>query len=115
MKKFNFICLSILYSICSFAQQQSIPVPKPHQLKWHEAEMGAVFHYDLHVFDGIRYGQGNNRITPIEDYNIFNPTELNTDQWVQAAKAAGCLVVLILTRLRILACFDSFEFNTHAI
>lgn len=90
MKKFNFICLSILYSICSFAQQQSIPVPKPHQLKWHEAEMGAVFHYDLHVFDGIRYGQGNNRITPIEDYNIFNPTELNTDQWVQAAKAAGC-------------------------
>ena len=56
MKKFNFICLSILYSICSFAQQQSIPVPKPHQLKWHEAEMGAVFHYDLHVFDGIRYG-----------------------------------------------------------
>ena len=62
MKKFNFICLSILYSICSFAQQQSIPVPKPHQLKWHEAEMGAVFHYDLHVFDGIRYGQGNNSI-----------------------------------------------------
>ena len=52
--------------------------------------MGAVFHYDLHVFDGIRYGQGNNRINPIEDYNIFNPTELNTDQWVQAAKAAGC-------------------------
>lgn len=52
--------------------------------------MGAVFHYDLHVFDGIRYGQGNNRINPIEDYNIFNPTRLNTDQWVQAAKAAGC-------------------------
>ena len=52
--------------------------------------MGAVFHYDLHVFDGIRYGQGNNRINPIEDYNIFNPTELNTDQWIQAAKAAGC-------------------------
>lgn len=52
--------------------------------------MGAVFHYDLHVFDGVRYGQGNNRINPIEDYNIFNPTELNTDQWVLAAKAAGC-------------------------
>jgi arylsulfatase A-like enzyme len=63
---------------------------KPHQLKWHEAEMGAVFHYDLHVFDGIRYGQGNNRISPIEDYNIFNPTQLDTDQWIQAAKAAGC-------------------------
>ena len=90
MKKLCYLSLFILYSVCSFAQQQELPVPKPHQLKWHEAEMGAVFHYDLHVFDGIRYGQGNNRINPIEDYNIFNPTELNTDQWVQAAKAAGC-------------------------
>ena len=90
MKKLCYLSLFILYSVCSFAQQQAIPVPKPHQLKWHEAEMGAVFHYDLHVFDGIRYGQGNNRINPIEDYNIFNPTELNTDQWIQAAKAAGC-------------------------
>ena len=90
MKKLCYLSLFILCSAYSFAQQQDIPTPKPHQLKWHEAEMGAVFHYDLHVFDGIRYGQGNNRINPIEDYNIFNPTELNTDQWVQAAKAAGC-------------------------
>ena len=95
MKKLYFISLLIFCSIYSFAQEQNIPVPKPHQLKWHEAEMGAVFHYDLHVFDGIRYGQGNNRINPIEDYNIFNPTELNTDQWVQAAKAAGCKFAVI--------------------
>ena len=57
MKKLCYLSLFILYSVCSFAQQQELPVPKPHQLKWHEAEMGAVFHYDLHVFDGIRYGE----------------------------------------------------------
>ena len=51
--------------------------------------MGVVFHYDLHVFDGQVYGQGNNRINPIEDYNIFNPTQLDTDQWIKAAKDAG--------------------------
>ena len=71
MRKFYYLSLFLFCSVCSFAQQQDIPVPKPHQLKWHEAELGAVFHYDLHVFDGIRYGQGNNRINPIEDYNIF--------------------------------------------
>ncbi|MEG0648034.1 MAG: alpha-L-fucosidase, partial [Bacteroides sp.] len=91
MKKFSLILLALCSCAYTLAQQpSSIPTPKPHQLKWHEAEMGAVFHYDLHVFDGIRYGQGNNRINPIEDYNIFNPTELNTDQWVLAAKSAGC-------------------------
>lgn len=69
--------------------------PNPRQLKWHEAELGVAFHYDLHVFDGIRYGQGNNRINPIEDYNIFNPVQLNTDQWIQAAKAAGAKFAIL--------------------
>lgn len=77
------------------AAQEEIPVPAPHQVKWHDAELGAVFHYDLHVFDGIRYGQGNNRINPIEDYNIFNPTKLDTDQWVKAAKDAGCKFAIL--------------------
>lgn len=68
---------------------QVVPQPAPHQIKWHESELGVVFHYDLHVFDGVKYGQGDNRIEPIDDYNIFNPTELDTDQWVRAAKASG--------------------------
>lgn len=90
MKRLYSLILLFLMGAAWCSAQQEVIVPKPHQLKWHEAEMGAVFHYDLHVFDDIRYGQGNNRINPIEDYNIFNPTELDTDQWVQAAKAAGC-------------------------
>ena len=83
--------------ICSMPlfPQSKIVAPKPHQLKWHEAEMGAVFHYDLHVFDGIRYGQGNNRLNPIEDMNIFNPKKLDTDQWILAAKAAGCKFAIL--------------------
>ena len=89
MRRSYFILIFICCSTYGVAQEQGIPVPKHHQLKWHEAEMGTVFHYDLHVFDGIRYGQDNNRINPIEDYNIFNPTELNTDEWIESAKATG--------------------------
>ena len=32
-----------------------IPIPNPAQLAWQQAELGAVFHYDLHVFDGEKY------------------------------------------------------------
>ena len=64
-------------------------------MKWHEAEFGVVFHYDLHVFDGLVYGQGNNRINPIEDYNIFNPEELDTDQWICAARDAGARFAIL--------------------
>ena len=47
MRKFYYLSLFLFCSVCSFAQQQDIPVPKPHQLKWHEAELGAVFHLSL--------------------------------------------------------------------
>lgn len=77
------------------AQSPEIPAPAPRQLKWHEAEMGVVFHYDLHVFDGKAYSQGDNRINPVEDYNIFNPEHLDTDQWVLAAKAAGAKFAIL--------------------
>ena len=76
-------------------EEKPIVVPAPHQVKWSESEMGVVFHYDLHVFDGQIYGQGNNRITPVEDYNIFNPTQLDTDQWILSAKAAGAKFAIL--------------------
>ncbi len=70
-------------------EKKTIPVPNARQLAWQEAEMGAVFHYDLHVFDKKKYGQGGNRIDPVLDYQMFNPEKLDTDQWIKAVKDAG--------------------------
>ncbi|MBS1577287.1 MAG: alpha-L-fucosidase [Bacteroidetes bacterium] len=68
---------------------QNIPVPNKQQLAWQQAELGVLISYDLHVLDTSKYVQSENRITPIADYNIFNPPNLNVEQWVLAAKAAG--------------------------
>ena len=73
----------------------SIPLPNPTQMIWQDAELTALFSYDLHVFDGERYNQPKNRITPIKDHNIFNPSQLNTDQWISSFAAAGGKVALI--------------------
>lgn len=72
-----------------------VPIPTQAQLNWQNAELVAVFHYDLHVFDGQKYRQHVNRITPIEDINIFNPGKLDTDQWVRAARDAGCKIAIL--------------------
>lgn len=72
-----------------------IPVPAPAQLTWQEAELTVVFHYDLHVFDNKKYNQAYNRITPVSDYNIFNPEQLNTDQWIKAAKDMGAGIAIL--------------------
>jgi alpha-L-fucosidase len=89
-----------ILAICFFpvlAQQapKDLPVPNQAQLAWQEAELGVIFHYDLHVFDGEKYNQVHNRISPVRDYNIFNPTNLDTDQWIRAAKAMGAKFALI--------------------
>jgi len=69
-----------------------IPIPNPAQLAWQQAELGAVFHYDLHVFDGEKYqqnGNSGNRTNPVMDYQQFYPENLDTDQWIKAIKDAG--------------------------
>ena len=83
------------YSVFIPIEKNDVPKPNRRQLAWQEAELGVVFHYDLHVFDGIKYGQGNNRIDPVDDYQIFNPEKLNTDQWVKAAKDAGAKFAIL--------------------
>ena len=32
------------------SQNNDIPKPTPSQMAWHEAEIGALISYDLHVF-----------------------------------------------------------------
>jgi alpha-L-fucosidase len=65
------------------------PVPSSAQLAWQQAELGVVFHYDLHVFDDEHYNQGKNRRVAYPDPNIFDPVDLDTDQWVRAARDLG--------------------------
>ncbi len=90
-----FILLVILFIPIGVFAQKIIPIPTQAQLDWQNAELTVVFHYDLHVFDGKKYNQAENRITPIPDYNIFNPVNLDTDQWVKAAKDAGFKVAIL--------------------
>ncbi|MBU2905183.1 alpha-L-fucosidase [Arenibacter algicola] len=95
--------------------KNQFPVPNKRQLAWQKAELGVVFHYDLHVFDGVKYGQGNNRIDPVEDYQIFNPEKLDTDQWVKAAKDAGAnFAILTATHETGFALFQS-KVNPYSV
>lgn len=101
MKKRRLLVLffAILLPLSEYAQTEEVnhelPLPTQAQLNWQNAELIAVFHYDLHVFDNVRYDQAYNRITPIPDINIFNPEQLDTDQWILSAKAMGAKIAIL--------------------
>lgn len=103
--------IASIFLMCFFsvnAQLKSLPLPNKQQLAWQKAELGVVFHYDLHVFDTSKYSQGTNRITPVVDYNIFNPEQLDVEQWVISAKAAGAkFAILTVTHETGFALFQS--------
>ena len=73
----------------------TIPLPSKAQRTWQEAELGVVFHYDLHVFDGHRYIQSDNRQNPISNIDIFAPDAYDIDQWFEAVKGMGAKYALI--------------------
>ncbi len=118
MKQIIFLILTgLILNFNTFSQSgnYTFPVPNKQQLAWQEAELGVVFHYDLHVFDGKKYGQGRNRIDPFPDYQIFSPKDLDTDQWVRSAKAAGAkFAILTATHETGFALFQS-EVNPYCL
>ena len=94
------LMLTIILLSKSYSQKKNLtnPIPNKAQLEWQKAELGAVFHYDLHVFDNKKYrqtGTSGNRINPIADHQIFNPKHLDTDQWIKAIKKAGFKFALL--------------------
>ncbi|MCS3556242.1 MULTISPECIES: alpha-L-fucosidase [unclassified Sphingobacterium] len=91
----QFVLLCYFNSTIAQVVAQEIPIPNAQQLAWQQAELGVVFHYDIHVFDNKPYNQADNRITPISNIHLFKPAHLDVEQWVISAKEAGAKFAII--------------------
>ncbi|NLP48635.1 MAG: alpha-L-fucosidase [Clostridiales bacterium] len=72
------------------------PIPTKQQLAWADAELGVLIHYDIPVFaPGFEWRE--NFDSPL-DPKIFNPTELDTDQWLETAAAMGAQYAVLVAK-----------------
>lgn len=75
---------------------EKLVLPSTTQEEWADAEIGVIIHYDIQAFEpdySIRRQWG---YTP--DPGVFNPTELNTDQWIETAKSAGAKYAVLVAK-----------------
>lgn len=60
-----------------------LPIPSAPQLQWQLTSMTLFIHFGPNTLRDSEWGTGE------ADPSLFNPTSLNTTQWVQVAKDAG--------------------------
>lgn len=68
------------------------PLPSEAQLAWHDMELNAFIHFTINTFTDKEWGYGD------ESTELFNPSELNVDQWMQTLKDAGFKGVILTAK-----------------
>jgi Alpha-L-fucosidase len=66
--------------------------PSPAQLNWMEKEYVAFLHFSPNTFTGRQWGTG------LEAPSIYNPTELEPEQWAKVCADAGMKMVLFTSK-----------------
>jgi alpha-L-fucosidase len=76
----------------SIAQNFADVKPSPQQLAWQDLEIGAIIHFGPNTFMDREWGDGT------ADPSVFNPTHVDPEQWMRAAKAAGITYVVFVAK-----------------
>lgn len=67
-------------------------VPTPAQLAWQEDGLGVFFHVGVNTFAGLEWSDGT------LDPAIFDPTDLDADDWVGTAASLGARYVVLTAK-----------------
>jgi alpha-L-fucosidase len=66
--------------------------PSPQQVAWQDLEIGAIIHFGPNTFMDREWGDGT------ADPSVFNPTQADPAQWMQAAKSAGIKYIVFVAK-----------------
>jgi len=111
MRKFLFLA-SVLCLIACKNPEAPKPVgalPPTYQLPWHEMEYYAFIHFNMNTFTDMEWGTGG------EDPALFNPTELDVNQWVKVIKDAGMKGVIITAKHHDGFCLWPSKYTEHSV
>ena len=67
-------------------------VPTPEQLTWQRDGFGVFFHFGVNTFAGKEWSDGT--LSP----QIFDPTDLDADEWVRLARDMGAKYVILTAK-----------------
>lgn len=84
-------------------------VPSRPQLEWQRCEFICFVHFGVNTFTAREWGTGT------EDPKIFNPANLDTDQWCRMMKAAGMSMVILTVKHHDGFCLWQTRYTDHSV
>lgn len=93
----------------SQSQKNMEPIPTPSQLIWQDMEYYFFAHFGPNTFTGLEWGHGN------EKAEVFDPKDLDCEQWCRIAKAAGAKGIIITAKHHDGFCLWPSKYSTHTV
>ena len=83
--------------------------PTPRQIGWFDTEFYAFVHFTVNTYTNLEWGLGN------EDEKIFNPVNLDCDEWVAAVKSAGMRGIVLTAKHHDGFCLWPSAYTEHSV
>ena len=83
--------------------------PSARQMAWYDTEFYAFVHFTVNTYTDLEWGLGN------EDEKIFNPYDLDCDEWVEAVKSAGMKGIVLTAKHHDGFCLWPSKYTEHCV
>ncbi|HEU5396908.1 MAG TPA: discoidin domain-containing protein [Verrucomicrobiae bacterium] len=84
-------------------------LPRPNQTEWMRLERTFFLHFGVNTFNGVEWGTGR------EDPAIFNPTELDANQWCAAMQQFGGKMIVLVCKHHDGFCYWPTRYTAHSV
>lgn len=100
----------LIISLNTKAQVKALPpLPSQRQQTWQNMEFYLFVHFGPNTFTNLEWGKGT------EQEEVFNPTNLDCEQWCRIAKAAGAKGIIITAKHHDGFCLWPSKYSTHTV
>ncbi|CAE7274497.1 FUC1 [Symbiodinium pilosum] len=84
-------------------------LPHPRQVAWQDLGLTCFVHFGVNTYTDREWGTG------LEDPTLFNPSQLDCEQWVLAGKRAGMRMMMLTCKHHDGFCLWQTRYTTHSV